>query len=207
MRALAWLVATALVAGCGDRPAGAPIGYFVESDRCLAGIDRVVLVDLRPDAGTEAHARNMTETLSKELRAARLFHVETLDRTDPALRDLPLDKRSMLSLDEIRTMRETLGSDAVLFGTVTHFQTHPRMAVGLFLRLLDLRRGTVVWAVDTTWDTTEKQTEGRMKTFFDAQMREGYGPADWRMARMSPLTFQKFIAYEIARTMPPPPGR
>jgi len=203
---VACLALAVLVAGCGG-PSAAPIGYFVESDRCLEGINRVILVDLRPDAGTDAHARNMTEALGKGLRGGKLFHVETLERSDPALRDLPLDKRTMLSLDEIRAMHEQVGSDAILFGTVTHFQTHPRMAVGLFLRLLDLRRGVIVWAVDYTWDTTEKQTEDRMKAFFDEQMRQGYGPADWRMARMSPLTFQKFIAHEVASTLPRPPGR
>ena len=203
MPALLCLAATAVCAGCGGQ-SPAPIGYFVESGRCIEGIGRVVLVDLRADRGTRDHARTMTEALAKGLQGSRLFHVEVLDRSDPALRDLPLDKRTSLSLDEIRTMREQLQSDAILFGAVTNFETHPRMAVGLFLRLLDLRRGVIVWAVDYTWDTTDKQTEARMKTFFDEQMRQGYGPADWRMARMSPLTFQKFITHEVVGTLPRP---
>ena len=97
-----------------------------------------------------------------------------------------------------------LRADAVMFGAVTQFSTHPRLQTGLFLRLLDLRRGVVVWAVDHTWDTTDKQTEARMKRFFDARMRGDYGPADWRMVRMSPLTFQKFIAHEVVATLPAP---
>ena len=196
------LCAAALCAGCGNSPP--PIGYFVESSEGLDHIRRVVLVDLRADEGSEQNALSMTEALGKGLQDSRVFHVDRLARTDPALRDLALDKRTTTTLEEVRDMQEQLRADAVMFGAVTQFSTHPRLQTGLFLRLLDLRRGVVVWAVDHTWDTTDKQTEARMKRFFDARMRGDYGPADWRMVRMSPLTFQKFIAHEVVATLPAP---
>lgn len=191
------LVAAALCAGCGAAQ-GPPITHFIKP----FDFNHVVLVDLVAEEGSEEHARDMTRALAKALRGRRLFRVEAMERTNPALRDLALDKRTMLTLDEVRAMREQLQTDAILFGAVTQCNVHPRMEVGLYLRLLDLQNGEVVWAVDHTWDTTDKLTEERMKTFFEDQMRADYSPADWRLVRMSPLTFQKFIAYEIV-SLPP----
>jgi len=197
------LCGAVLCAGCG-RAAAPPIGYFVESSRCLDNVRRVVLVDLRADRGGEPNAGGMTEALAKGLQGSHVFHVERLPQTHPALRDLALNKRTPLSFEEVRTMQEQLQSDAVLFGAVTQFTTHPRLETGLLLRLLDLRKGTIIWAVDYTWDTTEKQTEDRMKRWFETTMRREYEPASWRMARMSPATFRKFIAHEVVATLPTP---
>ena len=81
----------------------------------------------------------------------------------------------------------------------------PRMQIGLYLQLLDLRRGRLVWGLDHTWDTTDRATEQRIKAFFRSRMRDGYGPLDWRMAVTSPKVFQKFVACEVAETLTPDP--
>ena len=186
--------------GCG--PDRSPVNHFVEASGSFHGIHRVIMVGLRPDRGGSAIAGHTTEALFTAIQARKLFHLDVVDAADPACRDLPLDKREAFTMAELKKMREELRSDAVLFGAVTNFQTHPRMRMGLYLRLLDLAAGTLVWGIDHTWDSTDKATEKRMKDFFDSQMREGYTPADWRLARMSPRTFQKFVAYEIAETLP-----
>jgi len=196
------LMAVALCAGCGGGARNSSMGYYLEN---LDGINRVVLVELAADKGSEDNARNMTLALDKALQGKRLFRVETMARTHSVLRDLALNKRTALTFDEVRAMQEQLQTDAIIFGAVTQCNVYPRMEVGLYMRMLDLRRNVVVWAVDHTWDTTDKPTEQRMKTFFDEHLREDLAPAGWRMVRMSPLTFQKFIAYEIVAPLPMPP--
>jgi len=169
----------------------------------LARLQRVVLIELTPRRCPPEIAESMTEALFAALQGRKLFHVDLLARTDSACRDLPLDKPGTFTSDEMKVMRKKLGCDAVLLGSVRGFQTYPRMQMGLYLRLVDLEAGTVTWGVDhTTWDTTDKNTEREMKEFFDKVMREGYAPANWRIARMSPRTFQKFVAWKIVETLP-----
>ena len=198
------LAAAALCTGCGGASSPPPIGYWIRSSNCLAGIGRVALVDLSPEQGSAANARGMTEALGKGLQGACEFYGDRVPRADPALRDLTMNKHAEFTDDEVHNMREQLKCDAVLFGAVTQFSTHPRLEIGLSLRLVDLRENCTIWSVDHTWDTTDKQTEARMKEWFDKHMREEYEPAGWRMARMSPLTFQRFIAHEVVATLPAP---
>ena len=82
------------------------------------------------------------------------------------------------------------------------------MQIGLFLNLVDLREGRLIWGVDHIWDTTNRLTERSIERFFVKEMRSGYGPANWRLGLLSPRMFGKFVAHEAAGTLPlriPPP--
>ena len=187
--------------GCGPRRC--PINYDLASSFDLRHIRRVALIELAGDKCAPQVAADMTEALFQAMQAKRLFHVDVIRRTDAVCRDLPLDRMEPYALENFSKMQQALRCDGAVIGKISHFQTYPRLRIGLYLRLLDLRNGAVVWAVDHTWDTTDKKTEERIKKFFKRHLREGYDPLQWRLATQSPRTFQKFIAYEIVEhTLP-----
>jgi len=205
--ALVLLVATGSP-GCGR--GGAPpsdINYCLPSPKRVMRINRVVFITLENRKCTPQIAEGMTDALVRAIRGRKLFRVDVLGATDPACRDLPLSQREPYSMKELNDMRSALKCDAVLLGEVNHFQTYPRMRIGIYLRLLDLKNGMFTWGVDHVWDTTDKRTEDRIRRFFDSEMRSGYEPAQWRLGLMSPKIFQKFIAYEVANTLPARPPR
>ncbi len=202
------LLTAAVLAGCSRPPQPPAIGCYLGSRRDLAKIDRVVFVELSDPKGNPTVVEGLTRELSRALSERKLFHVDVVDRSDPLCRDLPLQRREAYTLAQLARMREELRCDAVLFGSVTHFQPHPRMQAGLYLRLLDLRDGKLIWGIDHIWDTTDKQLELRAKDFWNERMRDGYAPATWTLIMKSPRAFQKFVAYEAAKTFEgfPPPG-
>jgi hypothetical protein len=88
---------------------------------------------------------------------------------------------------------------------VRDFQQMPRMHASLYLSLVDVNQGRVVWGVDHYWDTTDRLVEKRIKTFYDVRMRSGYDPMHHEIAMASPRTFAKFVAFEAAQTLTSPP--
>lgn len=193
-----------LLAGCAKPP---KIGYYLSSPRSLWRIRRVVFVELNAPNGYPRVAEETTDALFRALQDKQLFHVDVIARTDPACQDLPLESREAYTLEQLSAMRKSLGCDAILFGAVTGFQAYPRMRLGLYIRLLNLKDGSLVWAVDHHWDTTDKATERRIRRHFSSEMRSGYNPVRWRLGLLSPKSFQKFVADEVADTLPerPPP--
>jgi len=187
--------------GCGERPAP-KIASYLSSPAHLLKFRRVAFVQLRDEAAHPTIARDMTEALFRALQERRLFHVEVVRRTDPACSLLPDRLEGRYTLAELAQIRKALRCDAVLFGTVNTFQPYPRMQIGLYLRLLDLKHGRLVWSVDHIWDTRDESTERRVQVYFQEQMRQGYDPVDWHFVTMSPSAFGKFVAYEIADTLP-----
>jgi hypothetical protein len=148
------------------------------------------------------YSANLTSAVTEALRKRHIFSISTLYRADPAWRSLDLADTSSYSLQELAAIRKQLKVDAVIFGSVTQYQPFPHLTTALRLRMVDLRDGKLIWAIEQIWDSTDKRVEQRMKVFFDHEMRSGYRPFDWQLLLTSPRAFDKFVAFEIARTVP-----
>jgi len=190
-------VGLALEPGCGGSPPA-----FNVLRRPLDGIKRVIFVELAERNSYPGVAADMTTALSHAVQARGLFGLDVVDREDPACEVVSSLGRGKLTLDQIRKIRQTFQCDGILLGSIKDFRPHPRMQLGLSLRMLDLKRGRILWAVDHVWDTTDKAVEKRVQRFFNNRMRSGYEPMDWQIAMISPKLFEKFIAFELAETLP-----
>ncbi len=201
--AAALLVAACVTSpGCtGDEPPSARITHFVDED-CLAGVGRVVLVGFVPEDTPPDIAAETTQALAQAVSERRLFNVEVVERDGLDCPPALVGPRETLRLSDLRDIRRRFGCDAILLGCVSNFRPHPRTRMGLTLRMIDVRRGELVWAVDHRWDTTDRRTERRIRDFFGERMRSGYEPMDWRLVMISPKAFEKFVAWETAATLP-----
>jgi len=165
-----------------------------------------VFIELADRSGHPQFAQTMTEAVCRAVREKKLFHVDVLRQSEPVCRLLPLEKRDAYSFRELMEMRQRLNCDAVLFGCVDSFQPYPHMQTGVYLRLLDLSRGELVWGVDHVWDTGRRGTERRIRDFYYASAPSGQEPAQWHLVLMSPRAFGRFVAFEIAQTLPQRPA-
>lgn len=202
MRWTIMIVSALLLGGCHAEPPPAHIQYYIRSPEALLALDRVAVLDLPELEEYPDVPADMTQALVESLQAKQLFQFQRVSRAAPALRDLRIDGGSALSVREMAALREAAGCDAVLMGRIRQFRPHPRMAMGLSLRLVDLRRGRLIFGIDHTWDTTQRPTEHRVQEYFERQARSGYDPANWRLALMSPRAFERFVAHEVASCFP-----
>ena len=199
--AILTLLYLGLVIQAGCSPVPPPINAL---KRPLTGIKSVVFIELAERNSHPGVASDMTIALSHTIKARGLFGLEVVTRQDPICEAVSVLGRGGLTLEQIKKMRQAFQCDGILLGSINDFRPHPRMQLGVSLRMLDLKRGRLVWAVDHVWDTTDKAVEKRIRRFFSDQMRSVYGPMDWQIAMISPKVFEKFIAYELAETLPDP---
>jgi hypothetical protein len=192
----------AAVAGCCEPKLPNRVNHTLSSPYDIYGLGRVAFVELRDESGYPRMTEDMALALTQALQERGLFRVELIRERSPLRDMLPLDRLGMLTLKDLRHIRETLQCDAVLLGKVSHFRPYPHMQITLLVVLLDLRDGKTVWAVDDSWDTTDGYTEGRVKMFFNKHMRSGYKPATWELVLRSPKMFAKFVAYDMVETLP-----
>ena len=183
-----------------------PGHYYVNPHADMVTIGRVAVLEFENSTTVPDYSSRLTSAVTEALRKRHIFGLSTLYRTDPAWRSLDISDRSPYSLDELATIRTQLKADAVLFGSITQYQPFPHLLTAANLRLIDLRDGKLIWAIEQVWDSTDAPVEQRMKVFFDHQMRSGYQPIDWRLLVSSPKAFDKFVAFEVARTLPASPA-
>ena len=195
------LLAAWACAGCGPKPHRPDVACYLPRPEDLTGLDRVVVAELTGDDESGRLQRDMTQALAKAIQDRRLFHVDVVDGRDRQLRELSRQAQGPKTLKDLAALRRAFQCDALLVGSIRHFEPYPRMQIGLYLQLLDLRRGQLLWGLEHTWDTTDRATEERIRRFFQRTMGDDYGPLDWRLAMTSPKAFQKYVASEVAETL------
>ncbi len=176
--------------------------YYINPSADFSTVGKTVIFELdnlstRPELSIE-----LTQVLTDAIRKRHLFNISTLYRREPAWRTLDLSTDSSYSLEELSTIRKQLKADAVLFGRINQYYPYPNLLVGIHLKLIDLRNGKLLWATEQVWDSSDKRVERRMRLYFNSQMRAGFQPLDWELLVTSPRAFNKFVACEIAQTLP-----
>lgn len=196
------VVALAALIGCVPKTPPRGIGCYLDRDALPGRVQRVLFVPLADDANCPSAADGMTRALYSALQDRQLFHIGMLAPADTPTDEPAVDPRRALVMKDLLRMRQTSKGDAALLGTVNLFKPYPQMQIGVCLRLVDLRDGRVLWAIEHVWDATDRVTQERMEIYFHKQRGEDYDPLDWRLATVSPAAFQQFAAYEMAETLP-----
>ena len=163
----------------------------------------ICLVELQNNTAYPQVSLDVTETLYQTLQKKNLPGLTMLRQSDSAWQNISLSPDSPYTLEELLATRSVLGSDAVMIGTVTSYSPYPHMAIGLHLKLIDLRDGMVAWSVEQVWDTADKATQQRIKKYFDRQLRHGFAPLDEQLATISSINFLRFVTYDATETLKP----
>ena len=186
-------------AGCSQH--GLSVSSHREVSKNFSTIKSVCLVELQNKTSYPQVSEDVTESLHQSLQKKQWFNLSLLKQTDAAWKALEVRPDSAYTLEQLMTARKLLGTDALLIGTVTSYSPYPRMAMGLQLKLVDLRTGQVVWAIQQIWDTADKATQERIKKYFEQQLRSDFSPIGEQLATLSPINFVKFITYEVTEMM------
>ena len=152
-----------------------PIQAYIDRTADFSSIGKIAILELEnqsvssPDLG-----KVLTQSLADNLGKKQLFSVRTIYRTDPEWKALNLDQAVSLSSQAMAQIQNQSKINAILIGTISRYQTYPRLSAAMQFKLLDLRSGKLLWAMENVWDSTDKNTEERIKLFFETQMRTGY---------------------------------
>ena len=183
----------------------APVGttgyYYLNPYKDLSTIGRVAIVELDNDSSYPTATADVTKALFEAVQKKQLFGLAIIRQSEPAWRNLQLDLDSVYSLEQLSAAHKTLRCDAMLTGAITAYQPYPHMVIGLRLKLVDLKDGQLIWALEQIWDGNDRMTGCRIKNYFNTQIQSGSVPLREQLVAISPLRFIKFVAYEVAQTL------
>ncbi|MCE5186612.1 MAG: hypothetical protein LLF76_10855 [Planctomycetaceae bacterium] len=209
LNTLLGIIAAAMTAGCHIiEPVEPPQGHFYLNTYAeVASVSRVVLLELANQSTQPELGDMLTRTLADGLGKKHLFTIRTIYHTDQLWTTLNLDNITSYSYEDLASLQENLPADAVVFGTIKRYTTYPHLLMAVHLKMINLRTGELVWAIEEVWDSTDRDVELRMKRYFATEMRRGYEPLDWELLVTSPRAFNKFVVYEVVSTLPELSGR
>jgi hypothetical protein len=199
---MALLLPAIIFSGCRTHSASEPMSdfYYLNPNNKLSTIGRVAIVELDNHSSYPQISADVTQALYQALQKRQVFGLTAIRQDNPSWRSLQLDRDSSYSLEQLLAIREALKCDGLLLGTITEYRPYPHMAIGLRMRLLDLRDGQLQWALEQVWDCDDKKTDKRIESYFKSEKRSGFAPLHDKLAAVSPIEFIKFVSYEVAGT-------
>ena len=193
------------LSGCGLSKTHKPAAnyYYLNPDKNLNTVGRTALIEIVNNSAFPQIGDDVTEALYQGLQKKQVFGLTVVRRTNPAWRNLQLDINDVYTLAQLSLMRMTLNCDAVLIGTITGFKPFPNLTIGLRLKLIDLKDGQLLWALEQIWDSTDKTTADRIEKYYSRHLLPGRETLHEQLGTVSSLKFLKFVAYETAETLQP----
>jgi len=188
--------------------------YYLNRNKDFSSIGRVALVELDNFSDYPQISLELTRFLYQAMQKKQLFGITMFQKDDPAWKSLKLDidpapgaqtgvlkNSSAYSYEQLSAIHKTLKHDAVLIGVISDFKYYPHMSIGLRLKMIDLKDGQLLWALEQIWDTADKSTEKKVKNYFRQQVRSGFDPLREKLTTVSAINFTKFVSFEVAETL------
>lgn len=167
-------------------------------------LQRVGLLPLASDVREEARLRELQQSLAFELSRTAPFEVVLLGEADLAEVTQPsAHQRGTYSPHTILTAARRFRLDALLVGTVTHFESYAPLALGVKLELVPVETGLPIWAADLDLDTSEARVRESIDVYQARRLDAGGSADDASVVLLSPRSFLRFAAGEVARTFEP----
>lgn len=192
--------------------------FYLNPEKDLTTIGRVAFVDLGNNSDYMTISTDVNKSLFYTIQKKQVFGLVAIRQTDPAWKSLQQDIFSspadikepagmnltaQYSLKELSSIRKTLKCNAILVGNITQFRPFPHMSIGLRMKLIDLRDGQLLWALEQIWDASDKSTGDRIKKYYKRGGWMTRPSLQDELGTVSPIKFIKFVTYEIADTLEP----
>ena len=195
--------ASLLTAGCSSRPSYHPMqgATYLNPRKDPAHLGRVALVEFDNRSGFPSVSKDVADALYVAVQKKQRFGLTPVGQANPTWRSLQMDSGAAPNAEQCMKIRQALGCDALLIGVVTEYHPYPHLMIALRLKLIDLTDGQLVWAVEQVWDSTDRDTEARIKQYLKAEIRSARNTMSDGLVVVSGLEFLKFVAYEVAVTL------
>jgi hypothetical protein len=188
-----------LFSGCSRNGTASSSSHNVSKN--LAAVKSLCLVELQNKTAYPPVSQDVTESLYQSLQKKQRFALSLLKQSDAAWATLEIRPDAPYTLEQLLETHKLLGTDTILTGTVTSYSPYPHMAIGLKLKLIDLRTGQTIWTIEQIWDASDKSTQERIKKYFEQKLRSEYSPIGEQLANLSSINFIRFVTYEVIETM------
>jgi hypothetical protein len=191
------------VAGCRSKSVYKPMdeSYYLNPDVDLKSLGRVALVEFNNRSSYPDFSRTVSDALFNALQKKQRFGLVTVAQNEQIWRNVQADPDAPLSPKLLLDMQRSLKSSAVLTGVITQYEPYPHTKVGLRMKLINLRDGKLVWAVEQVWDSSDRSTQTRIRAYLDGQQKSRQSKGAVDLATVSTKRYMQFVAYEVAETL------
>jgi len=147
----------------------------------------------------------LDRTIADELSKTGLFEVVLLDRR--AMKKIfgqpQYSSTGLLPGNFAAALKSKLAVDAVLLSDLTLYEPYRPVAVGLRMKLLDLHRMNVIWAIDSVYNSGNPGVISGARQYTMDRQTKPYPLDRGLMVMRSPSMFSRYAIWQSFQALPP----
>lgn len=198
------LPAALAVSGCGllpQPPRPMPVSAYHADMRDIEGMRRVMVLPFDLAPAVQGDPRPVRQAFIAELAKIQLFELVPLP--DGAGEDRVLYdtlQQGRMSAEALVALGKRYQLDGVLLGKVTGYRAYKPQHLGLHVQLVSVHTGSVVWAVEGFYDTTDARTIEDLEHYSRSFMAEDESMHGWHINLISPARFASYVSHRLVGT-------
>ena len=102
----------------------------------------------------------------------------------------------------LRVLEETTGANGAMIVDLTSFRPYRPMSIGVRAKLIDLKSGEFIWAIDETFDAGHASIQQSTAQFQERSQVRALSAKTNGSVLHSPRVFTKFVASTLYSTLP-----
>ena len=144
------------------------------------------------------------EIFLQELNQERIF--ETIPISTMKMKSLfgqgRVSSSGNLPENFLRVLEETTGANGAMIVDLTSFRPYRPMSIGVRAKLIDLKSGEFMWAIDETFDAGHASIQLSTAQFQERSQVRALSAKTTGSVLHSPRVFTKFVASTLYSTLP-----
>jgi hypothetical protein len=156
------------------------------------------------DAAAEEGRLALDPVLATELNKTRAF--ETVFLTPEQMIKLTGQARwsaaDSLPTNLVKSIQQSVGSDAILFSELSQFRAYPPIAIGWHFKLVECQENQILWSVDEVFDSGDGSVANAARMYYKEHLRQPEPLADSLSIFSSPRRFGQYTLSAAFSTLP-----
>ncbi len=177
-----------------------PNTFYMNENIDITSIGRVTLLEMEDVHNDLSIATYMTDSLFLAIQKKQLVGIDIIRRDEPEWKIVHVRQNQAYTLDQLSVIHKTVHNNAILTGQITRFEPYPHLAIGLKLKMIDLRTSEMIWAFEQIWDSNDQTTKQKIRRYFERQQGVDADSIDEQLVARSSRQFIDFISHEVAET-------
>ena len=165
-------------------------------------VRRVVVLPFEHRSGDVRAADEVTEIFVGEIQKLGAFEVALppTDRAKAICRGI-FDKNGTMDLDSALKAQDELFADAFVTGKITAYKPYDPPSLGMRLRMVSARSGSVLWTADAVFDGSESRVREMAMEHFEQRHDDKESLFGWTIVMISMRRYVQFVSQQILSTL------
>lgn len=169
-------------------------------------LSRVAVLPLSGEIEPPDALREMDKTFYSEFNKTQIFEGIPVTRAEfqELLHRDQIASTESIPKELINAVQQKYGAEAILFTDITHYRPYRPISISVRTKLVAIKTGEVLWAIDSTFDSAEPQVAQAARNYssLTEQNPVAIKASDSSGVLLSPQRFARFVAREIFATLP-----